>query len=85
MDKKPQYTIDDVMSPAEAADRFGISLNTLGTYLRGNRLAVVDVDAEIEAGRVRRFMPATGTRAMWYVTTDFIERYFNVDGTTKSK
>lgn len=86
MTKKTQYTIDDIMTIGEAVTRYGVKRTTLRYYINGERLSVVDPAQEIEAGRIRIYSPPGDLkRRELYVTRDFIERYFNADGSPKSK
>lgn len=84
MQKK--HTIDEVMTVSEAVTRYNIKRSTLRYYIDGKRLSVVDPQKEIKAGRIRIYNPPGDLkRRELYVTLDFIERYFNADGSPKSE
>lgn len=70
-----KMTINDVMTVAEACERYNVNINTLREYLKGARVNV-DIEAEKARGSIKYFVKQGGSRGEWLVSADFMERVF---------
>ena len=66
--------IDDYMSPAEAAFRWGLSINTVRANLKWNRRP--ELKYEIEQGLLKSFTPPNGANATWIISVKAMEKWY---------
>lgn len=75
MTEKLKMTVEDVMSIAEAAERYGVKPDTLRDYVTGRRVGI-NVEDEIERGSLRFYKAKGKQRGEWLVTTEFMESVY---------
>lgn len=67
--------IDKYMTPAEAADRWGISQETVKSRLKPS-LYAKQIDEMIEDGLIKSYQKPDGKRKEWIITTDAMDKWF---------
>jgi Helix-turn-helix domain len=65
-----KFNLSDIMSPSEAAERWGLKRNTVIAALTRGRF-----DEQIEKGLVKKYVKETG-QAEWYLTTEAMNQIF---------
>lgn len=67
-------TINDYMTPNEAADRWGIKIETLKERLKPSRNK--NLDELIAEGLIKHYKPEGKARGEWIISKDFMERFY---------
>lgn len=66
--------INNYMSPAEAAHRWGLSINTVRANLKWNRRP--ELAKEVEQGLLKPFTPPEGKSATWIISVKAMEKWY---------
>jgi len=68
-------SIDDYMTPNEAAYKYGVNIERLKEKLKPSRNQ--HLDELIYDGLIKYFKHPDKTRGEWIISKDFMEKYYN--------
>lgn len=69
--------IDNYMSPAEAADRWGIPFAALKEKLRGRTPAAEEkIDHMLRNGMIKYYLPPGGQRKDWIISMEAMQYWY---------
>lgn len=79
-----KYELKNVMTIAEAADRWNLSHNTLSERFKMRTKSMQDdIEKALEDGTVKRYKAVGKTRYDWFLTTDKMESWYGSEPTKK--
>lgn len=72
-----KYELNDVMTVAEASDRWGIPYDTLRSRIGGRTKSMQqDIEKSLREGTVKRYKAAGKQRYEWLITADKMVEWY---------
>lgn len=79
-----KYSINEVMSPSEASDRWGLPYETLRSRLSGRTKSMQqDIENSLSDGLVKRYKADGKTRYEWILTKELMEKWYGPEPSKK--
>lgn len=72
--------LNKVMSPTEAADRWGVDPRTLRARLHGaTKPMASELELDLKAGLLKKYLPEGKQRAEWILTEDYMFKWYGAE------